>query len=289
MTLDQLKVFVAVAERLHVTQAASALHITQSAVSASIAALEFSSKVRLFNRVGRSVELTQAGELFLIAARSVLKYASNAEFILGELANLKLGKIAIGASQAIANYWIPSRLLRFHERYPEIKVSLKIGNTLQIESALLDGEIDIGIVEGTVSNAAVFFKESYVGDRLVLVVGDKHIWAKRKSVKGSDLVATPWILRERGSATRALFDSMLIYYGIDTSKLQILLELPTNEAVLTVVAAGAGATVVSELAVLQHGLVVIDFPLPAREFTVLQHRERMISSVQRAFIELLMD
>ena len=111
MTLEQLRVFVAVAQRQHVTRAAEALHLAQSAVSAAIAALEARHDVKLFHRVGRGIALTEAGELFLVEARAVLARAESAELALAELAGLKRGVLAIQASQTIASYWLPRYLV----------------------------------------------------------------------------------------------------------------------------------------------------------------------------------
>src|SRR5260370_23212174 len=107
MTLEQLRVFVAVAERQHVTRAAEALNLAQSATSAAIAALESRHGAKLFHRVGRGIELTEAGALFLVEARAVLARAESAELILSELCGLKRGTPSIHASQTISHYLLP--------------------------------------------------------------------------------------------------------------------------------------------------------------------------------------
>jgi DNA-binding MarR family transcriptional regulator len=111
MTLEHLRVFVAVAECQHVTRAAEALNIAQSAVSASIVALEGRHGAKLFNRVGRRIELTEAGALFLAEARAVLARAESAELVLSELGDLKRGVLSVHASQTIAGYWLPRHLV----------------------------------------------------------------------------------------------------------------------------------------------------------------------------------
>jgi len=113
MTLEQLRIFVAVAEREHVTRAAEALHVTQSAASAAIAALEGRHNVPLFHRVGRRIELTDAGRMFLAEARAVLAKAASAELALGEYGGLKRGNLRLVASQTITAYWLPERLAAF--------------------------------------------------------------------------------------------------------------------------------------------------------------------------------
>ena len=118
MTLDQLKVFVAVAERQHVTQAARALNLAQSAASQAISALEAEFKVKLFDRVGRRIELTAAGRLLLDEARGILARAATACLKMTELGELQRGTLHVHASQTIASYWLPSRLMAYRQRYP---------------------------------------------------------------------------------------------------------------------------------------------------------------------------
>ena len=131
MTLDQLRIFVAVAELEHVTQGARHLNLTQSATSAAIAALEARYATKLFDRVWRRIVLTQAGRLFLTEAKAVLGQASAAEKVLTDLAGLTRGSLALAASQTVANYWLPlDRSLRLrcavlvcfvlHCRTPEV-------------------------------------------------------------------------------------------------------------------------------------------------------------------------
>jgi DNA-binding MarR family transcriptional regulator len=115
MTLEQLRVFVAVAERQHVTEAARTLNLAQSAASHAIAALEARHDTKLFDRVGRRIELTEAGRVFLAEARAVLARAEAAELALSEFGALKRGTLLIQASQTVADYWLPRHLSRFGE------------------------------------------------------------------------------------------------------------------------------------------------------------------------------
>src|ERR1700692_2893063 len=140
MTLDQLRVFVAVAERQHVTRAAEALNLAQSAASASIAAPEGPVGTTLFHRVGRGSELTEAGTVFLVEARAVLARAEAAELVLSELGGLKRGTLSVYASQTIASYGLPRHLVAFHRSYPGVAIRLSIGNTSQAAAAVRDGE-----------------------------------------------------------------------------------------------------------------------------------------------------
>src|ERR1700758_4172404 len=128
MTLEQLRIFVAVADKQHVTRAARELNLTQSATSAAIAALEGRYGIKLFDRVGRGIMLTHTGRTFLCEARAVLARAHSAEQALRDIAGLKGGTLVVAASQTVANYWLPSRLKTFQAAHPGIAVSVRIGN-----------------------------------------------------------------------------------------------------------------------------------------------------------------
>lgn len=290
MTLDQLRVFIAVAEHMHVTRAAQALNMTQSAASASIAALENRCGVKLFDRVGRRIELTQSGELFLAEARAVVARAAQAEMVLAEISGLERGHLSLYASQTIANYWLPRHLHRFRLRYPRIGLQLKIGNTSQVAQAVAAGIADLGFVEGEVEDP-VLTRLAVPGDRLVLVAGVGHPAARRPSMAARELAELGWVLRERGSGTRQVFESALRDYGLDPEQLDVALEMPSNEAVRSAVEVGAGATVISHLVaapgLLSGILIRFDLPFPERQFFVIRHRDRGRTKVETALLDLV--
>ena len=290
MTLDQLRVFVAVAERLHVTQAAATLNMTQSAASAAIAALETGLATKLFDRIGRGITLTEAGRLLLPEAKAVLTRLAQAEQALDDLQGLRRGHLSLHASQTIAGYWLPPLMHRFREAWPLVTLSLVIGNTAQVARAVLEGDADLGFVEGDVDDP-LLAPVPVAADRLVLVVGALHPWASRTTPQALDLGAMPWVLRERGSGTRQVFEAALAAFGIDPARLDVRMELPSNEAVRAAVEAGAGATVISRLVaaagIAAGSLVELPLTLPERCFTVLRHGDRGRSRAETALLELI--
>ncbi|MBY0558646.1 LysR substrate-binding domain-containing protein [Hyphomicrobium sp.] len=290
MTLEQLRIFVAVAERQHVTQAAQEINITQSAASSAIAALEERYAVKLFDRVGRRIELTDAGRIFVTEARGVLARAATAEKALQDLAGMKRGTLSIFASQTIINYWLPPFLATFHQRYPDIKLKLSAGNTQQVAAATHDGAADIGFIEGAIDDAHLSVR-SIEGDRLVIVVGPAHALAAKPKLECSDLMSIKWVLREQGSGTRTEFERALKALSLTLDDLDVALELPSNEAVCAAVEAGVGATAISNLvvqsALLSGRLVSPDFPLPRRSFHILRHKQRYVSQAELALLELV--
>lgn len=290
MTLEQLRIFVAVAERQHVTQAAQEINITQSAASSAIAALEERYAVKLFDRVGRRIELTDAGRIFLVEARSVLAQAATAEKALADLAGLRRGSLSVYASQTIVNYWLPPFLARFHQRYPDIHLKLKSGNTQQVAAATREGAADLGFVEGIVDDPNLSI-ESIAGDQPIIVVSPTHPLAKKPKLEPDDLLLTKWVLREPGSGTRGEFEAALKPLSMCLADLDVALELPSNESVCAAVEAGVGATAISSLVVeaaLRSGkLVSPEFSLPRRSFFILRHRERYTSEAELALLEIV--
>ncbi|WP_342629332.1 LysR substrate-binding domain-containing protein [Nguyenibacter vanlangensis] len=277
MTLEQLRIFVAVAERQHVTAAARALNLAQSAVSHAVAVLEAEFGARLFDRVGRRIELTGTGRLFLDEARAVLNRAEAARLLMADLGALRRGVLPIHASQTIAGYWLPARLVAFHARYPSIDIRLSIGNTAQVARAVRDGDAALGFVEGAIEDESLTSRV-VARDQLVLVVPPGHPWSETPPRTASDLAAGTWVLREAGSGTRSEFASFLLGMGLAPEALDIGLELPSNEAVRAAAEAGAGAAVLSASVVaasLEAGLLrQVPFALPERRFLMIRHRAR---------------
>lgn len=290
MTLEQLRIFLAVAAQSHVTRAAEELHLTQSSVSAAIAALEERHGVKLFNRVGRGIELTEAGRLFAPHAEAVLEKAAAATRLLKDLSGAPAGHLAIHASQTVASYWLPQRLIAYRERHPQVDLTMHVGNTRAAAEAVLGGQADLAVVEGRVDDPAL--SVARVGeDRLVLVVGRRHPWRQGQGISPSDLVQTSWIHREEGSGTRAALEQELLRLGIAPQALTVALELPSNEAVIAAVEASSSAAVLSFRAVEAHlaqgRLAMPDFPMPTRPFFLLMHRERHVTRAMKAMVEVL--
>jgi DNA-binding transcriptional LysR family regulator len=287
MTLEQLRIFAAVADRQHVTQAARELNLTQSATSAAIAALEGRYGVKLFDRVGRGIVLTHTGRAFLTEARAVLSRARGAEQVLRDLAGLKTGKLVLAASQTVANYWLPSRLQAFQDAYPGIEVDVRIANTERVATDVRESAADIGFIEGDIDDGALAARR-IDGDALVVVVGPRHPFARQKKLPSDWMTKTPWILREPGSGTRAMFEQALKKRGLRLSELKVQLELASNEAIRTAIESGLCATAISDLvvdkSVAAKTLFRIEDELGKRAFYILRHKERHVSKAEAALL-----
>lgn len=289
MTLEQLRIFVAVAEREHLTQGARALNLTQSATSAAIAALEARYGTRLFDRIGRRIVLTEAGRLFLAEARAVLAQAAAAEQVLTDLAGLTRGSLALAASQTVANYWLPELIERYRGRYPGITVSLAIGNSGFVAGRVHEGIADLGFIEGDIDDPTLAVTP-VAEDEMVLVAPVTHPWNWQAPRTPEALGEGPWVLREPGSGTRSVFEAHLRTLGLAPRALRVVLEYPSNEAVRAAVEAGSGVTVISrrvvESAMRAGTMARIDFPIPPRQFLLLRHKERYATGAARAFLAL---
>lgn len=272
------------------TRAAEALRMTQSAVSGAIQALEERHAINLFHRVGRGIQLTEEGRVFLAEAKVILAMVRSAENTLADLTGVRRGTLTIYASQTTASYWLPPHLVRFHEQYPQIDLRLEIGNTAQCARAVIEGTADLGFIEGTIEEPLLRMDE--VGtDRLMIVVGNDHPWTQQPPVRPAQLSETEWALREAGSGTRSSFEEALFSWGIAPADLRVAMELPSNEAICTAVETGTLATAVSEYVgkngVGMKRLVHVPFDLPARVLRMIRHRERRPNRAAAAMSKII--
>jgi DNA-binding transcriptional LysR family regulator len=266
------------------------LGITQSAASAAIAALESRYHSRLFNRVGRGIELTETGRQFLQEARAVLDRVSVARSVLEDLAGSPTGAILIAASHTIASYWLPRRLAAFHAAHPGVRLDVVIRNTREVERAVANGEAHLGLVEGPTQHRSLA-RLRVDTDRPLLVVAAGHPPLPRNMLGQIDLRAIPWVIREEGSGTRRVLEDLAALEGLSLDDLNIFLVLPGNEAIREAVEAGACATIISEHVVASALTVgtlrAHPIDLPQRDFVVLQHRDRHASIAQQALVDHL--
>ncbi|HLO47751.1 MAG TPA: LysR substrate-binding domain-containing protein [Kamptonema sp.] len=303
MTLDQLRIFIAVAENLHFSRAAEELYITQPAVSAAVQSLEEQYGVKLFHRIGRRIEITEAGKLLQGESQKIIDQVTLTERGLRELNDLQRGELKLGSSLTIGNYWLPEKISLFKRQYPGITVKCTLANTEEICFGTATGLFDLGLVEGNVkASLKVSLEEEVVGgDRLLIVVGKSHPWFDASEISLTEIPTTAWVMRESGSGTQQSFEQALLNWGIDLSQLNIILVLNSGEMVKAIIESGVGAAGISELMVnkeLQLGtlrsLLIKDdrngFSQTVeitRPFLKLKHRQRFQTRLVRAFEEML--
>lgn len=226
----RLKVFYTVALRLNFTKAATELYISQPAVSKHIQELEETYKTKLFERNGSKIALTPAGEILLKHTKNIFEIYREIDFDMSSFISERQGLLRLGASTTISQYIISPILARFHQKQKDIKVNLLNGNTEQIENALLNKEIEIGIVEGQSKNPSIKYVP-FLKDELVLVCNAKNPLAKQNEVSLEDLKAMKFITRERGSGTLEVIEYALKQVNLKINDLQIEMQLGSTESI----------------------------------------------------------
>jgi DNA-binding transcriptional LysR family regulator len=226
----RLKVFYTVALRLNFTKAATELYITQPAVSKHIQELEETYKTKLFERNGSKIALTPAGKILLKYTKSIFDIYREIDFEMSSFNKERQGLLRLGASTTISQYIISPVLASFHQKQKDIKVNLLNGNTEQIETALINKEIEIGIVEGQSKNQSIKYIP-FLKDELVLVCNSKNPLVKQNEISVSDLKSMKFITRERGSGTLEVIEFALKKAGLKFSDLQIEMQLGSTESI----------------------------------------------------------
>lgn len=248
MNFKQLEAFIWVAELQSFTKASRQLYMSQPAVSFQIKALEENLQVSLFQRGDKKVILTEAGRLLYPEAKQLLRHYNRIKAGLDDLKGLKTGHLVVGASTIPGEYLLPILIGGFKEKYPGIKITLKVSGSGQVGRWVREREIDFGITGAPVDWEGTECM-SWLKDQLVLIVPPSHPWAEMNEVSLEDLKKETIILRERGSGTRRTLEQKLSEHNISIEKLPCSMELGSTRAVITAVEAKLGVSIVSKYAV----------------------------------------
>jgi DNA-binding transcriptional LysR family regulator len=287
ITFRQFEIFIAVAETKQVTKASKKLLLTQSAVSMALAELESQLGGPLFDRHGRSLLLNDRGRYLLPEAKKILYQVRNVESLLTESKSSIAGSLEIIASSSIGNYVLPYPIGLFMRMHPEVRINMMVANTRQAERLIVQGVMDIGFVEGVISDETVRTLP-WFEDELRIIVSASHPLAKKEIFSiPQDLRQTPWVLREEGSGTAETFKSRL---GPHASLLQVITRIGHTEAIKKAVEAGVGAACLSELAICreeEHGwlksLAIKDINM-RRQISIIQHRDKKNTRLMDEFL-----
>ncbi len=288
MTLTQLRTFCTVARLNSFSRAAEELHLTQPAVSAQVVALEDFLKVKLFDRVGKKISLSEAGQLVLKAGEAILGQVSQMRRDLDDLGEIRSGTLAVGASQVIGVYLLPGILAAFRQEYPAVELSVEIEPARRIVDMLMANEVDIGLVgEGAAIDDNRIGVKPVFRDELVLIVPPGHVFAEMPGVKPASLTDMPFIFPHRDSASS---ESVLEQLGARGIRPNSVLELGNIGAVKRAVEAGMGISIVSRLAV-EHELHdgrLASVPITGlkleRQIFLCWHHHRPFTKLGEAFI-----
>lgn len=247
MTLSQLRTFCTVARLNSFSRAAEKLHLTQPAVSAQVVALEDYLKVKLFDRIGKKISLSEPGRIVLKAGEEILERVTALDRDLADLLELKAGRIAIGASQVVGGYLLPELLARFRGTYPGIALDVRVESARRIVDMLLEGEIDVGVIgEGAPITDERIAVKPVLRDELILIVPASHVFAEMKSIPPTSLTQMQFVLPRRDSASS---ESLLEQLAVEGIRPDTVMELGNIGAVKRAVEAGLGISIVSRIAV----------------------------------------
>lgn len=286
-TLRQLEVFLATARHENLSRAAKSLSMSQSAASDSLRELENQFDIRLFDRVGKRLQLNDFGRVLQPLAEELLERARELEAALGK--HQAIGAIRVGATLSIGNYLAIPMIARYREQFPEGRIYLEVNNTERVTHGVLHFELDVGMIEGEVNHPDLEITR-WQDDELVVFASPEHpLVHKKGALTDSDLTSIPWILREPGSGTRQTFDRAM--HDL-IPELDILLELEHTEAIKRAVAAGMGLGCLSRVT-LQDAFAfdqLVPLNVPHRDFKrslyIIMHRNKYRSAALEHWLEL---
>jgi DNA-binding transcriptional LysR family regulator len=285
-TLRQLEIFVAVSQTESVSRAAELLYLSQSAASTSLGEFERQFNIQLFDRVGKSLSINEAGRQLLPRAVELLDRAKEIEAQLSGHAGF--GAMHIGATLTVGNYLATLLVAKFLQEHPESRIQLQVHNTKTIVQQIANYDIDIGIIEGDCHHPDIDV-HPWIADELAIFSAPGHRLTHQKNIRLATLLNEPWILREKGSGTRETFDRAFQNHH---AKLNIRLELEHTEAIKRAVESGLGIGCISRLALkdaFRRGSLVpldtADIRL-GRYFSFIWHKQKYQTAGMRRFLNL---
>lgn len=226
----RLKVFQSVAKNLSFTKASQELFISQPAITKHVQELETAYQTRLFDRQGSKISLTESGKLLLEHCERILEDYKRLEYEMHLLHNEYTGELKLGASTIIAQYVLPAMLGGFIGKFPEVSLSLMNGNSREIEVALQEHRIDLGLVEGVFRLPNLKYT-TFLEDELVAVIRTNSKLPVGEEITPEELLDLPLVLRERGSGTLDVFERALQQHNIKLSSLKVLMYLGSTESI----------------------------------------------------------
>lgn len=226
----RLKVFQSVAKNLSFTKASQELFISQPAITKHVQELETAYQTRLFDRQGSKISLTESGKLLLEHCERILEDYKRLEYEMHLLHNEYTGELKLGASTTIAQYVLPAMLGGFIGKFPEVSLSLMNGNSREIEVALQEHRIDLGLVEGVFRLPNLKYT-TFLEDELVAVIRTNSKLPVGEEITPEELLDLPLVLRERGFGTLDVFERALQQHNIKLSSLKVLMYLGSTESI----------------------------------------------------------
>ena len=281
LTLRQMQIFLNVVTSGHLTNVAKDMKLSQSAISMSIKELENILGRPVFDRINKKLVLNEVGRAFYKEIDPIYKKLADIEYEFKNSENK--GMIRVGASTTIVDYLMPSIICSYMSSYPDVKITLKEGNTKEITQMIKEGVIDVAFVEGIVTGSDII-KEKIGVDELIVVSADQKLC---KECYIDELADKRWILREEGSGTREVF---LNYIKGKVENLNIFFELGHTESIKSILMNRECLTCISKISVKNeledgklHRVKVKNFECK-RDFLMIYHKDKYHSTLFEKFL-----
>lgn len=292
MNLWQFNIFCKVIELKSFSKAGKAINITQPTISSHIKDIENSFGCRLIDRLPKEVRPTKAGEILYNYARRIIALNNEAKIAISQFLGKISGDLTIGGSTIPGTYILPKIIGDFKIKYPEVNLSIMIGDTQTIIHDIKNGVLELGIV-GALPNHKYISYFKLTDDKMCLIVPAKHKWSDKKTIPLTLLPKEPFITREFGSGTLKSLNNILIKQNLTIDKFNVVARMGNTEAVKQGIKNGVGISIISTLAVsdeLQAGIfkaIDIESINLIRPFYLIKHKHRTISPLNNIFEEYL--
>jgi len=289
LNLNQLRIFYFAAKYGSFSAAAEALFVTQPAVTKQIQQLQAAHGVKLLNRFGKKMVLTDAGEALYSFADKIFQIESQAEENLRDFQQRKSGRLRIHASESFGAYYLPFVINPFRKKYPRIHIAVNIFTNQQIVENTIKLENDLGFISSPLEHKKLVVSE-ILEDRLILIVPPSHPFARKKVLDPRKLEGQPIIMHEKGSASRNIVDEFIRKNNLFVS---ITLELSNNEAIKRAVEQGLGLSLISENVVREEierkklKPIPLTDPTLKRKFYLIYHKDKYLSQPFQMFVQMV--
>jgi LysR family transcriptional regulator, transcriptional activator of the cysJI operon len=247
LNIDDLLIFVEAAECGNFSMTGRKLHLTQPAISQKISGLEERFGLKLFARQGRTMILTEAGQVLEPIAKELIGLARRVDETMVSLQGEVIGEMTIGCSTASGKYLLPGLIAVFRNLFPMVRINVEVTSRRSVLEKLNIGDVALGISSKKIDHRDLEYKELFTDD-VILVVPSDHPWAEYPRVQPDDLLDEPIILREEAAGTREVFLSALKTHDIYPEMLNVVMVLGNAEAIEMAVEEGIGIAFISRLA-----------------------------------------
>ena len=287
MNTRLLAYFVAVAKHQNITHAANALHIAQPALSVAIKKLESQLELELFRRDQRKIVLTYEGETLLIHAKQILQQLDDATLAMKELRGLEKGEVRLGLPSIMGTYYFPDVLMAFKSRYPKLKLVMIEAGTQSIQKMLLDGEIDLGIIQ-THNLPDELDSKHLVRSQMVAVVSPEHEYANKQTLSYAEFFSQELVMFKKGYFHREILDNicqqqnLIADFSFETNLLAVILKIVKRDFAISALLALATES--------ESGVVSIPFEEPIfLDICIAWRKSGYLSKADRTFLEFVQE